>query len=506
MAAPEHRTHRNFVILWPLVLLCTLLGYAWGFRTYLVKEAPVVPASYKDWLLRELPGPRILIDSGSNAFHSINGELMESLTGYPVVLLSDHAGASFHDKCERLIRFTHSGDLCILPLEWSYYVQDDLSNLHLQSSLSEGSHYLHALPLGKQLQRAFQTPWMTSFSRLLDGHWHERDRYADELQRLTFFHDHHWAKDPSGGATDLENLKNPSLAGDCDAYILSPLLKQERALSPDFRHNLRHLATALRKKGVKLILIPPAVAGDNCYLGHSERLEKTLNAAIRFCQSIGVPILSDYRRHAYPTESFLNTHYHIDPKARDHHTPLLVQDLLENGFLSPRESAAPPLKAQVPALLEASRLKLLAAKMPRWKGNPTEITAGNDQGIFFFGKDWYAEDPMGRWAIGTTAEVNFCPDPKHDYEAIYVNARYYAGTQRTRILLNGELIAEQDLEENHLIRLPRPLSTYLKTTPVVTLSFISSDLISPQQHEASNDHRPLKFGLHSLELKRKPHP
>jgi hypothetical protein len=115
------------------------VGYFLLIDRLAIADAPL-GKSYRQFLLTatdDVPN-RIIVDSGSNAIHSIDAQKLEAHFGRPTLILSDNAGYPLHHKIERLANHLKAGDTLILPLEWLHYRADDrLPADYVQSILDE---------------------------------------------------------------------------------------------------------------------------------------------------------------------------------------------------------------------------------------------------------------------------------------------------------------------------------------------------------------------------------
>lgn len=494
------RKSKQFLGVFISAIVLLVVSYSCFFRYGVVKQRNVVPQTYKQFLLENVEGPRIIIDSGSNGLHSIEGELFESLTGYPTIILSDHAGASLQDKLKRLLRYAKPGDRVILPLEWNYYYYEDLGEVHLRTSLNEVSNYYWSLPLLDQFSRAFKTPFRMVAQRLYASESRGIEDWKSEIDRLQFYYNHNFKNDPYGGVI-LNNdvLLNPAKSI-CDDYVI-PELAQRKSISKDFKASLRILQK-LRRKNIDLILIPPVVVGNDCYEKYANHLDELLVEAHHAFDRSELSYIADYQKYAFEGRYIQDTHFHINEEARNLYTANLVEDLVACGWLVPQElKPESRVIEQVPPKLLEKRFDVLSEKMNTWRGNPTEVYFGDDRNVFYFGEDWYPEEmDRGRWALKAISEVVFRPESPAGISGVYLNAYYFNGSQATKVFLNGEYVGSQDFTLEHLLKLPKPLSEYLKGTELIRMRFESSGLISPYEVDGSVDHRKLKFGLHSIEL------
>ena len=448
------------------------------------------------------PPPRILVESGSNGLHAFDPEMVESLTGYPTLILADHAGASLHDKIDRLYKYAEKGDVILLPLEWNYYHAPDLSENHLKSMFDRGRGYYYSLPWWKQWLRAYSTPLAMVAAELMVEEDLRSSDYFSELERLRYFHDHNFLKAPNGEAVVGENVVKLPKDSDCDGYIIPEFAQGPIPFTNNFRDALKELSRLQRRKGVTVILTAPVVVGADCYQRYGENLDQMVEETAKLCDKLGISHQLEFRRYAMPAEYLLDTHFHVTRDGSEVVTPLVIGDLVDAGWLRPKSlPESQRVAAQIPGILEELKLDLLANRMSRWRGNPTAVVDGDDRGQFFFDDGaWYPEEEWGRWAQGAVAKLIFAPDQHFQYDGIYVNANYFNGSQKTRVYLNDQLVAEQDFTENHTIELTKGMRDYLGDRQLAVLSFESTDLASPQQLDGSSDVRRLKFGLHSLEL------
>ena len=485
---------------WFAVTLVGLVGlYAWLFKTTVVSPEPVVPHSYMQFLLEYVDGPRILVESGSNGYHSINGELMESLSGYPTIILSDYAAASLHDKIERLRTYAHPGDIVLMPLEWGYYISDDLSWLHLRTSINETNFYYHSLSPISQLRRAFETPWSIVCYQCFNSKANQDDFFG-QMDRMNEFIKHNMTKAPYGGAGDAEWQRKSADESHCDDYIFSRFGEAPPKLADDFRDAMKMLGALQRDKGVRVIVVPPVVVGNDCYERGDGILRRLLPQAERVLEANGIAYLADYQRYVFGGDHFLNTHYHIDEAARNTYTPLLLGDLVDAKLIEPKDRSGPPLTERLPSLIDKMRYDLFAKQMPKWNGKAVRIIDGKHQGIFFLSDGWSDEEDWGIWATGEEAEIVCSPAADRMIVGISINARYFNGSQETAVYINDQLVGRHDFSEEPNFLFGKPLWEWTGDNPVVRLRFESRDLKSPQELGAGKDGRTLKFGIHSLEL------
>lgn len=77
------------------------------------------PLSYREWLMQTAPGPRLIIDSGSNARIGINCEMLADTFEATPLMLAFAAPDPLMPKLRRIVKYAQPGDVIVLPLEWS---------------------------------------------------------------------------------------------------------------------------------------------------------------------------------------------------------------------------------------------------------------------------------------------------------------------------------------------------------------------------------------------------
>ena len=490
---------RQFSVFFAIGFTILVGLYAWLFKTTIVTPDPVVPHSYKHFLLEYVEGPRIIVESGSNGYHSIDGQLMESLTGYPTIILSDYAAASLSDKIERLYTYAHPGDIIIMPLEWGYYISDDLSWLHLRTSIDDTNFYYHSLPLISQLKRAFETPWSIVCNQCYGASWDEDDFFG-QMDRIDNFLKKNLRNAPCGGAGNTEWQRKSAKESNCDDYIFSKFTEARPDLSNDFKDSMGKLSRLQRDKGVRVIIIPPVVVGYDCYQRGGEKLAQLFPQAEEVFKENHLDYLEDYERYVFGGDHFLNTHYHIDEDAREAYTPMILGDLVAADLIQVKDRSGSSLIEQIPGLVSKMREELFERDMPGWKGNLVSILDGRHQGLFFLGADWNNEENWGIWAKGEEAEIVFHPGSPGKYYGIRLEGRYFNGSQETAIYINDQLVGRHDFSISPDFYFGKSLRKWMGDSSVVHMRFESSDLKSPLETGAGNDERPLKFGIDTLQL------
>ncbi|WP_373034128.1 hypothetical protein [Sulfurovum sp.] len=103
--------------------------------------------TYKDYRAKGMSSKKIIIIGGSNALFGINSEIIEKLTGYPVLNLATHAGLNMDYFCYKLEQYVGQEDIVVMPLEFSFYTTgENITDLFSNNMMSWGRDYLLQLP------------------------------------------------------------------------------------------------------------------------------------------------------------------------------------------------------------------------------------------------------------------------------------------------------------------------------------------------------------------------
>ena len=131
-------------------------------------ERSAVPATYKWFLLKELPGPRVIFESGSNSHHAIDTDAVSEALGRTAINIADNGGYALEDKLTRLETYTRPGDVVVLPLEWTFYHREKLTDNYVDTLFGSNRDYFQSMPLDKRVKRALSLPPATVVSKLTD--------------------------------------------------------------------------------------------------------------------------------------------------------------------------------------------------------------------------------------------------------------------------------------------------------------------------------------------------
>jgi hypothetical protein len=101
----------------------------------------------KSLLASNINTKKIIIDSGSNGLFGFKSSIIEDQFQIPVINLSDMAGVPLRHKISRIMSVTQKGDIVILPLEYSYFFNEDIDQNYMIDFFFKYSHYYKYLSI-----------------------------------------------------------------------------------------------------------------------------------------------------------------------------------------------------------------------------------------------------------------------------------------------------------------------------------------------------------------------
>jgi hypothetical protein len=300
-------------------LLCAfgmLLSY--DFFTASNRE---VPYSYTEFLLQHVGAPRIVIDAGSSSAFGIEPERIEQAFGRAVIDVADNGSIPLDMKIWRLLNYAREGDTLILPLEWVYYTRDMVPQDFTDKTPDEYAAYYASQPFFQRLAFVVRH---ASLHNLSDA---GRLFLRKDLQQL-----HHariqseMSKWPLGDRKDDRRRKSYVQDIDCADYIAA-----SGTMVPDVEWAAAQLSNLQARRGLRVYVTWPAVAGSDCYVMANNRLPIADEAWTIF-ERHGIAVVGEPSDSYFTPEHMLDTYYHVDSAAARLRTDRLIARLREAGM------------------------------------------------------------------------------------------------------------------------------------------------------------------------------
>ena len=269
----------------------------------------------KSKLLADINGSRLVIVAGSNALFGIDSKLLEKKYKIPTINFGVNAGLFLPYILYKAKSVLRSGDIVLLPLEYSMYLYNGEPNEQMIGyTYSFDPDFFWSLSLKEQ----FNMIWKTSFSRVLEGYIktgtkpiseglygaHHIDNHGDQT---------HSSKKYMGGFEKdiIKNIK-PTLYGKDEP---------KRALAWKYLKEFNNWA---KSHNICTIYIPPVFMDQRVY--HTDKKEIAFYKTLpKRAKEIGLNFIGNPYDFMYKRDMFFNTDYHLNAEAREVHTQNLIE-------------------------------------------------------------------------------------------------------------------------------------------------------------------------------------
>lgn len=488
---------RSFILFLAAAVIAMVMSLT-GYTLAVDRAVPdsVMPGTYKWLLLKETPGQRLVIESGSNSHHGLDAKRMSDELGLTTINIADNGGYDIEDKIARLERYLVAGDTVLLPLEWSYYYRDEVTDNYFEAMFAGNRDYFNALGLKDKARRALTLPPRT-FLTLANS--------APKPEETPTVHDMFIsaALAPHGGTSRAQSI-GPGLnvaEQSCDDYLFI-FGYQDRGLtiSNRYRGALKRLAK-LRDKGVDVHLAWPAMAGEGCLtsspdiLAFKEAIEAKANA-------LGLHYIDAVSNSVFDQSLQDDTPYHLITRGRDLRTTRMISALKQAGVSGSGE--ATDLGAF--AYKRLYELEFLAA--PRAELEPLSIgeTLRTDDEASLaqldFKAGWWTFEKYGRWMRDNRAVTSLVlpEDTPQDSNLMLTGRTLQFEPQTLSVFHKGRLLKRDAFSETTPFVLP---TNGLPRAEPISLTFELTDAGAPQSPlmlGESQDARTMTIHLQTIGL------
>ena len=459
----------------------------------------LVPSSYKWFLLKDVPGPRIIIESGSNSHHAINTDALGAALGMTAINIADNGGYALEDKVTRLETYARPGDVIVLPLEWTFYHREKLTDNYVDTLFTSNRDYYRAMPTLKRVKRALSLPP----EKIIEQISKKKGRAALETEspaQALFIS----ALTQSTGHQSRRNSTGPGLGvaeQSCDDYILGKAAQRKNlTLGANIKPALKRLK-ALKARGVDIHFAWPVLAGNGCMsdpayvTGFRAQIEEAINRA-------GFEFLGTPGQSLYGQDVQDDTPYHITTAGTDIHTAQMTGFLKALGY----GTTADPLDVKTFARHRLLELELAQAKPITQPVLPIGQTIAMDNSDLRqhvdFTAGWWAFEPYGRWMRDNRAMLRVTlPEDISENSVLKIQGTTKSGQlERVNVSVNGQLVKSAMFGESApllvpVARLPRGIALS------IFLSLPDAGIPqSPLECGENEDARSMTLQLQNIEL------
>jgi len=412
-----------------------------------------VPATYKWFLLKEVPGPRIIFESGSNSHHAIDTDAVGPALGMTAINIADNGGYALEDKITRLETYARPGDVIILPLEWTFYHREKLTDNYVETLFTDNRDYYTSMPITKRVKRALSLPPEKVISELTkqnqrpinDIESPAQDLFVSALTQTT---GHQSRKESSGPGLGVAEQS-------CDDYILGTSAQRRNLkIGKNLKPALRRLEK-LKNRGIDIHFAWPVLVGEGCmsdaaYVkGFRQDIEKAVNKA-------GFEFLGTPGQSLYGQDLQDDSPYHVIAKGTDLHTQKIIGHLKSLGY----GELGQPLDIKTFArhrLLELELAQAAPLKQPALPfGDVIALDDNNFRPHVDFTAGWWAFEAYGRWMRDNRAMLRVTLPTDLDQNSVMeIKGITKSGhLERANVTINGEVVSTGMFGENSPLQIP----------------------------------------------------
>lgn len=482
-----------FLVAGVLSLVLVLAAYV-GYASFKITNSDV-PSTYKWFLLDKVPGPRLIIESGSNGHIGLNTDTISEALDITAINIADNAGYDIEQKAARLLAHTRPGDIVILPLEWSHYLRETLTDDFVDGLPALNRDYFHSVSLSDKVRLALALPP----ARVFGFKPPVQQASPNDLSPVQSLYVAALMR-PSGH--ESFEVARPLAAGvagqSCDEYLFGG---EPLEVSTKFKRALRAFKR-LDARGVKVVFAWPVMAGDDCFVAGSP-LHDFADKVEELVRASGLEFIGRPSQSVYPTTLRDDTPYHVIRAGSDLHTARFIQ-LLGNHGIRPKGTRRDLSVFATTLLYELEHQNVSIGAL---RDFPTErsVTIADQESLDFvdFAAGWWSHESHGRWMRDHEAVFRIhLPMELDDTAHMKVGGIAYGGEG-----INAQIFVGGILSTSGLLGGDSSLQVPLVDAPrgqvvdfIIRLNEDGRPAQSPYQRGDGEDHRTLTFNLQRLSI------
>ena len=462
-------------------------------------QSSEIPATYKWFLLKNVPGPRLIFESGSNTHHALDTDAIGTALGMSAINIADNGGYALEDKITRLETYARSGDVVILPLEWTFYHREKLTDNYVETLFTDNRDYYRSMPFLKRVQRALSLPpekVIAEISKVklrLESDYESpaKDLFVAALTQPTGHQSR--AKSIGAGLGVAEQS--------CDDYILGKAPERARLkLSANIKPALKRLQK-LQRRGVDIHFAWPAITGDGCMsdpayvTGFRADIERAVSHA-------GFAFLGTPAQSLYGQEVQDDSPYHLTTAGTKAHTQKMISFLKAQGY----NRSGTPLDIKTFArhrLLEMEQAQPALTSQPALPlGQKIMMDDAQTRPYVNFAAGWWGFESYGRWMRGNRAMLRVTlPADLPNNPVLKIQGITKSGQpERVNVSINGALITSGLFGESAPLLVPLANLPQEEALSIFITLPDGGTPQSPLEIGENEDARTMTFHVQSLEI------
>lgn len=287
-------------------------------------------------LASKAPPGSVLIASGSNSLFGMDSALLSRELGRPVVNLATHAALPLDQLMDTVRELAKAGDLVIMPLEWTYLVNDYqvLSDWAVTQTIAWNQPYFESLPARRKLAFFTSVSPLTVLENAIAKLRKNRidaEHPGRHLEEADVVLAKFATGRKEGGYSYMNISSEGDILGTCDERDMgadNPFrydLPLGASINPNSMRLVVETVQILHRRGVHVVMsFPPiaetAVTRGDAFQADLARLEQQL-------RSSGLVVVGTQRLFMFSHKDFYDSPYHLNCRARQDRTKRLAQAL-----------------------------------------------------------------------------------------------------------------------------------------------------------------------------------
>lgn len=261
---------------------------------------------YKENIAHSISQPKIVFAAGSSVLHGIDTERISRELHIPTVNMGTYAATTtyFMDRIKLSLR---SGDILVLPIEYSIYTHRYMSDMGTGFIISQHKDFFYDQSIAWQIG----TVYNLGINNIL------------HIAKMVFISD------------DIElNCPNDRMNTNGDVNIIRVKKKDvpipvsafdNMEIEPYNIHKLEELISYCSQNNIKVYATWPPFLCPNGEFDGNDRVQ--IESLKRFYSDHNVEIIGNYTDFLYKQEDMFDTKYHLNDIGRDKYTTKLIEYL-----------------------------------------------------------------------------------------------------------------------------------------------------------------------------------
>lgn len=312
-----------------IILGAITLGVGWAVIFYfsLGNEGTPEARFVSEWYERKEAAASkrdertLFLVGGSSGFYGIDTKVLGEQTGIRAVNFSTHAALSLDYILDRAKSNLDSGDVVILMLEYSYYVESGSTDLMMDFVLGADAEYFRSMSSGDQLEGLLSDSVFDLFQRIGFGmvgkgeNQRSVNTSVNQEMRSLGNRTGHQISDSNIGQTT-------ALLG---APPVGVLFMGSRVSLSNAWHAIQAFADWCKSRDIQLFAAFPPLLDHPKY--QSPLADETAASIRAQYQRMGIPVLGEFRESLRPHDEFFDSVYHLNEEAKSEMTHRLMDNL-----------------------------------------------------------------------------------------------------------------------------------------------------------------------------------